>query len=102
MQAVLAVKQVRRLKLGQTRRFNEQNRPALLYQRFLDVLHEFGLDPGTMLLRMKRIQIQITHLVRHHLWGVERNADMAITAFFVSEPVFLARVARFVDGDNLI
>jgi hypothetical protein len=80
MKAVLAVKQFRRLKLGQTRRFSEQNPPALLYKRVLDVLHEFGPDPGTLVLRMQRNQLQITHLVRHHLWGVERIGDMVITA----------------------
>jgi hypothetical protein len=54
------------------------------HQRVLDVLHEFGPDPGTLVLRMQRNQIQITRLVRHHLWGVERNVYMAITAFFVN------------------
>jgi hypothetical protein len=33
---------------------------------------------------MQRNQIQIARLVRHHLWGVVRNADMAITAFLVN------------------
>jgi hypothetical protein len=95
MKATIAIKQVRRLKLGQTRRSNKQNPPATMYQRVLDVLHEFGPDPATLVLRTQRNQIQIARLVRHHIWAAERNANMAISAFFVSEPVLLPACRAF-------
>jgi hypothetical protein len=63
MKATLAIKQFRCFKLGQTRQFNEHNPPVMIYQRVLDVRHEFGRNSPTMSLPMQRNQIHIPRLV---------------------------------------
>jgi hypothetical protein len=63
MKATLAIKQFRCFKLGQTRKFNEQNPPVMIYQRVLDVRREFGPNSATMLLPMQCKQIHIPSLV---------------------------------------